>query len=269
MNSASQEAARPAEGARTFQVAGSVYDLFMGRYSQPLAVKFADLVGIKAGMSALDVGCGPGALTSVLVDGLGVEKVAACDPSAAFIEESRARLPDVDIRLGRAEAIPFETAAFDAVLAQLVLHFVSDPAQAAREFARVLRPGGVAAACMWEGMQMLRYFWDAALSLNPQASDKAQTPGFGGEGEICELLSAAGFRDVREATLTVSSPYASFDELWAGFLAGIGPAGAYLVGLSEQDRGELRSRLFENLGSPAAPFTLEAVARCAWGRSAK
>ncbi len=260
----------PVLGARTFQASGSSYDAFMGRYSQPLAVAFAAAAGITPGMSALDVGCGPGALTSMLVDRLGIEAVSACDPSDTFVAECITRHPGVDIRPGRAEAIPFEDDSFDAILAQLVLHFVSDPARAAEEFRRVLRPAGTVAACVWdfaEGMQMLRHFWDAALTVDPDAPDEARTLRFSREGEITQLFEAAGFHKLSETTLTVTSTYADFDELWSGFLAGIGPAGAYCLGLPEQTRAELRSIMFRGLGSPSEPFTLEAVARCVVGRA--
>lgn len=270
MNSLAQGTGEPPDGARTFQVSGNAYDAFMGRYSQSLAVKFADLIGIQTGMAVLDVGCGPGALTSALIDQIGASAVSACDPSPAFLQDCRSRHPDVNLRQGRAESIPFEADTFDAVMAQLVLHFVREPAIAAKEFRRVLHPDGVAAACVWdfaEGMQMLRYFWDAALVIDSGAPDEARTLRFGREGEIAQLLEGAGFQQISESTLTVSSSYTDFDELWSGFMAGIGPAGAYLVGRSEHDRAAIRAKMLEDIGSSTEPFTLEAVARCAWGRS--
>jgi ubiquinone/menaquinone biosynthesis C-methylase UbiE len=219
-------------------------------------------------MSALDLGCGPGALTGVLVDRLGAGAVSGCDPSAAFVAECVRRHPGVEVREGRAEDIPYDSDTFDIVLAQLVLHFISDPSRAAAEIRRVLRPDGRVAACVWdfaEGMQMLRLFWDAATESDPDAPDEARTLRFGGEGEMVEMLESAGFHDVSEATLKVSSTYTDFDELWSGFLAGIGPAGAYCLSLPEQTRARVRSIMFRNLGSPAKSFTLEAVARCAFG----
>ena len=260
----------PDDAARTFLVGGSDYDSFMGRYSGPLAALFADAAGVRAGQDALDVGCGPGALTGVLVARLGAASVGACDPSDTFVEECAERCPGVTVRAGRAEAIPFDRARFDRVLAQLVMHFVADPDRAMREFARVLRPGGIAAACVWdfsEGREMLRSFWDAATALDPAAPDEARRLRFGRSGELSELFERGGFQDVRETTLQVSSTYTGFEELWAGFLRGIGPAGSYCVGLGAPARGRLRGALFDRLGSPDGPFTLGAVARCATGRA--
>lgn len=260
----------PDQSARLFEASGEAYDAFMGRYSHPLADLFGDAADLTEGLSALDVGCGPGALTGVLVDRLGADAVSACDPSPPFVSACAARHPGVDVRLGQAEALPFEDGSFDRVLAQLVLHFVSDPSQAAREFRRVLRAGAVVSACVWdfdEGMQMLRLFWDAALSVDPQAPDEARTLRFGREGEIAQLLDAAGFENITETTLSVVSTYATFDELWSGLLAGIGPAGSYCVGLPQERRARVRGEMFDRLGSPSGSFSLTAVARSACGRA--
>ena len=257
------------EGARSFMTSGGAYDLFMGRYSRPLAVTFVEAAGVSPGARALDVGCGPGALTGVLVGLLGADAVCAFDPSAPFVAECEARHPGVDVRLGRAEAIPFDDASFDYALAELVLHFVTDPQQAAIELKRVVRPGGLVAACVWdfgEGMEMLRHFWDAALIVDPGAPDEATTLRFGREGEIAELLAAAGFVDISEATLTVESHYQGFAELWSGFLAGIGPAGTFCLSLPADECARVREELFRSIGSPSGPFALAATARYAHGR---
>ena len=256
-------------GARTFAVAGRTYDAFMGRYSVPLAELFADAAGVSAGATALDVGCGPGALTGTLVLRLGPNAVQACDPSPPFRDACAARHPGVTVKLGRAESLPFEDRAVDVALAQLVLHFVSDPKRAAAEMTRVVRPGGTVAACVWdfaEGMEMLRAFWDAASSVDPDAPDEARTLRFGRAGEIAELFASVRLEEVVESTLGVASTYASFDELWNGLLAGVGPAGAYCASRSDADRDRLRAALFVRCGSPDGPLTLDAVARCAVGR---
>ena len=257
------------EGAKTFAVTGATYDSFMGRYSVRLAERFSDAAGVEHGHTAIDVGCGPGALTGVLVARLGTLAVSACDPSPPFRDECAARNPGVVVKLGPAESIPFETDSVDHAMAQLVLHFVSQPEQAAREMTRVVRPGGSVSACVWDfddGMEMLRGFWDAALAIDPDAPDEARTLRFGRPGEIAELFATVGLQDIVESTLRVASTYMSFDELWDGFLAGVGPAGAHCVALSEHDRSRLRAELFARFGSPTDAFSLGAVARCAVGR---
>lgn len=257
----------PAQGAATFQKSGSDYDAFMGRYSRSLAAPFADWAGVTAGQFALDVGCGPGALTKVLAQRLGPAAVVACDPSEPFVQECRARHLGVEVRQGRAEELPYPDASQDLVLAQLVLHFVSDPQAAASEMRRVLRPGGRVAACSWdavEGMEMLRHFWDAALTLDPTAPDEAALR-FGTPGELAQLFAGAGFDETTESTVEVASSYASYDDLWSGFLSGIGPAGSYAVRQPPDKQEALRQALFEELGSPTGPFELRAVARAGRG----
>src|SRR5687767_10675105 len=101
----------------------------MGRFSEPLAPAFVDLVDLEAVSRVLDVGCGPGVLTQVLVDRLGTDAVAAVDPSAPFVAAARSRLPGVEIEVASAEALPYADDSFDAALAQLVVHFMADPVQ--------------------------------------------------------------------------------------------------------------------------------------------
>jgi SAM-dependent methyltransferase len=257
------------EGAKAFRVAGSAYDSFMGRYSRPLALRFADTVGVTRGQTALDVGCGPGALTGVLVDRLGADAVSACDPSEPFVADCIDRFPGVTVRVAPAEAIPFDDDSFDLALAQLVVHFVSDPDRAAAELCRVVRPGGSVGACVWDrddGMEMLSRFWDAAVAVDPGAAPQDRGLRFGGPRELVDLFETAGLSDVTEAMLTVTSTYRVFDELWSGFLAGVGPAGTYCVSLSDASRAKVKQELFDRLGSPPGAVTLSGVARCAIGR---
>ena len=256
------------EGTRTFAVAGAAYDTFMGRYSRALAVPFADAAGVQPGQSAVDVGCGPGALTGELVSRLGAGNVAACDPTPGFVDECAARHPGVRVGVGRAEEIPFGDHEFDHAMAQLVYHFVSDARGAATEMLRVVRPAGRVAACVWDfadGMEMLRAFWDAAVQVEPDAPGDAQTLRYGGPNELVDLFELAGMRDVHESRLTVSSVYSGFDELWDAFLLGVGPAGAYLVSLPDDRRARLREALYRRMGEPTGSFELHAVARCAVG----
>jgi SAM-dependent methyltransferase len=251
-----------------FDVGGAAYDRFMGRYSRPLATVFADFAGVGAGQRVLDVGCGPGALTAELVPRVGAESVSAVDPSPSFVEACAARHPRVDVRVGGGEQLAFADATFDRVLAQLVLHFVTDGEQVAREFRRVLRPGGVAAACVWdldEGMELLRRFYDAARAVRSDAPDERHLR-FGGRGEIAELLDAEGFEEVAEDELLVSSTYPDFDELWDSLLGGAGPVGAYCASLDDSDRAALRAELFTRLGEPSGGFSLRATAFAARGR---
>jgi ubiquinone/menaquinone biosynthesis C-methylase UbiE len=133
-----------------FDVAAEAYDRFMGAWSAPLAPQLADLANVRSGQRVLDVGCGPGSLTAELVARVGPSSVSAVDPSESFVAAARARHPGVDVRRAQAELLPFSNGAFDAALAQLVVHFMADPVAGLREMARVTRPGGVVAASVWD-----------------------------------------------------------------------------------------------------------------------
>jgi len=250
-----------------FRVSGDAYDFFMGRWSRRLAPALAEAAGITAGRRLLDVGCGPGALTGVLVELVGPSSVAACDPSEPFVAACAERHPGVDVRQAAAEDLPWPDQAFDVVLAQLVLNFVRDRAAAAAEMTRVLRPGGTVATAVWdygEGMEMLRRFWDAARAIRADAPDESHPSALGGVGELAEFLTSAGFDLVAEGTLRVESTYADAVEVWQGFLAGVGPAGAWCLSLPEDEREALRREFLGRLPD-SGPVTLAAVARCGTG----
>ena len=167
---------------------------FMGKYSEPLATQFADLAGVRAGQQVLDVGCGPGALTAELVSRVGADAVSAVEPSASFAAATRERLPGVEVRLSPAEQLPFPDGAFDAAMAQLVVHFMADPVTGLREMGRVTRPGGVVAACVWDhagDRGPLTAFWSAVRALDPAAPDESGLAGVR-EGHLAELFAQAG-----------------------------------------------------------------------------
>jgi len=251
----------------SFDVAADAYDRFMGRYSVLLAPQLADLAGIEAGQRVLDVGCGPGALTAVLVGRLGASSVTAVDPSEPFVAAARARNPGVDVLRASAEDLPFPDGSFDATLAQLVVHFMADPVAGLAEMARVTRADGVVAACVWDhgGHQgPLRIFWQAARELDPAVDDESHLPGVR-EGHLGELLAAAGLHDIEEATLTSSLEHPSFEEWWEPFTRGVGPAGSFVAGLDAGQQAQLRERCRSLL--PVSPFVVTATAWAARGRA--
>ena len=249
----------------TFDVAAEAYDAFMGAWSRPLSEQLAELAAIRPGERVLDVGCGPGNLTGELVARLGVDAVSAVDPSEPFVAAARARHPGVDVRQASAESLPYPDRAFDAALAQLVVHFMADPLAGIREMARVARPGGRVAACVWDfagGRGPLGPFWEAAHRVDPEIVDES---GFAGarRGHLVELFEAAGLRDVGEAELHVERAFGGFDAWWEPFTRGVGPAGAVLSRLDEARRDALRERCRSML--PDGSFRLSAVAWAARG----
>jgi SAM-dependent methyltransferase len=249
----------------SFAVPADAYDRFMGRYSEPLAPQLADFAGIRAGQRVLDVGCGPGALTAELVRRLGAGHVEAVEPSETFVAAARERFPDVAVQRATAEALPFPDDGFDAALAQLVVHFMTDPVAGLREMARVTRPGGVLAACVWDhggGKGPVSPFFATARELDPAAPDESWRAGTR-EGQLAELFREAGIRDVEDGTLAVTVEHPTFDEWWEPFTLGVGPAGSYAAGLEPERRAALRERCRHLL--PPEPFAITGMAWVARG----
>jgi SAM-dependent methyltransferase len=251
-----------------FDVPADAYDDFMGRYSRPLAEPFTDFAGPPETGRALDVGCGPGALTGVLARRLGEGRVAAADPSQSFVEACRAGFPQADVRMAPAEALPWPDSSFDAALAQLVLAFMRDARAGVAEMRRVVRPGGVVAACTWDmqgGMRMLGLFWEAARAVVDDAPGESGMR-WASTDELGDLWAAAGLEQVQLGQLSVEATYSGFDEYWAPFLHGVGPTGAYCAGLDEDTLGRIREECRRLLGDPAGPFRLPARAWAVRGR---
>jgi SAM-dependent methyltransferase len=244
----------------SFNVPADAYLRFMGRYSEPLAGQFVELVGVGPGDHVLDVGCGPGVLTGPLLARCGYGAVAAADPSPPFVAAVRERFPGVDVREAPAEHLPYGDAAFDASLAQLVVHFMADPVAGLREMGRVTRPGGLVAASVWDcagPTGPLSVFWDAVRENDPSAGGEAHLAG-AREGHLAELAAEAGLSDVRPTSLTVRVPFASFEDWWAPYLLGVGPSGAYVAALDDERRDELAERCRALLPDP--PFEHAATA---------
>jgi ubiquinone/menaquinone biosynthesis C-methylase UbiE len=250
-----------------FAVAAQAYDRLMGRYLPTLGVAFADAARIAAGQRALDVGCGPGGLTTELVRRLGAESVAAIDPSPTFVAACRERHPGVEVRQGFAEDLPWQDHAFDATLGSLIAGFLAGPGRAAAEMRRVTVPGGSVGLCFWEieRMPLITSFWQAVFSVDSTASGEAEL--FGRHrGQLAELLSSAGLREVTESSLTATADYADADDWWSSFTGGAGPVGAQYNRMDDEQRARVRARGLELLGSPSGAFTLEAHAWCAVGQ---
>jgi SAM-dependent methyltransferase len=253
----------------TFAVSGDAYDRFMGRYSSELAPVFADFAGVEPGLAVLDVGCGSGVLTEELARRVGPKNVAGVDPSP-LLEACAERVPGADLRKGKAEALPWPDDPFDAALAQLVIHFMDDPGAGVAEMARVVRPGGVVAACSWDfagGMEMLRVYWETVRALEPGVSGESRS--FGTRDQLERLWLDQGLENVEAGPLEVSTGYEDFDELWSSFLLGVGPAGEYAAALPIDKQAAVRDDYRRRLGEPPGSFTLQARSWAVRGRVAE
>jgi len=256
--------------AGQFAAPAEHYDRFMGRYAPTLAAAFADAAEVAAGQRVLDVGCGPGGLTRELVARVGAGNVAAIDPAPQFAAACRERNPGADVREGAAERLPWDDDRFDAALSSLVIGFMHDPDRGVREMARVTRPGGTVAVCMWDlvggGMTMLRIFWDAVREVDATVAGERRMAGTA-EGDIARRLRRAGLVDVVDGALSAHAAYEDFDDFWEPFTLAVGPAGVFLRSLSPDQRARIRGACRAAL--PAGPFTLDARAWYARGRAGR
>lgn len=242
------------------------YARFMGRFSTPLAPLFADLVEVPAGGRVLDVGCGPGVLTAELVARFGPGRVDAIDPSPPFVAAARQRLPGVDVRQGAAESLPYADATYAAALAQLVVHFMADPARGLAEMVRVTRHGGAVAACVWDhggGRGPLSTFWSAVAELDPDAVSERWSTG-SREGDLVRLFEEAGLTEVVGGELAVTIPLASFEDWWAPYEEPAGSVGDYLTTRTPEQVAEIRELCRTRL--PEGSFEVTAWTWTATGR---
>jgi SAM-dependent methyltransferase len=248
---------------------GDAYEPYVGRWSRLVAREFVDWLDVPAGRRWLDVGCGTGALSQVILERAAPRSLTGIDPSEGFLAHARHLIADTraEFSVGDAQLLPVADRAFDAVVAGLVINFVPDMAKAAAEMVRATRSGGTVAAYVWDyagEMQMMRRFWDAAVALDPDALDKDEGRRF----PVCRpeplaaLFKGAGLADVEVRLIDVPTIFKDFDDYWTPFLGGQAPAPGYCMSLSEDRRVALRERIRMSLPF-RADGSLHLIAR-AW-----
>ena len=248
---------------------GDAYEAYVGRWSRRVAEVFLRWLDPPAGRRWLDVGCGTGALTAAVLALADPTEVTGVDPSEGFLAEARNRVADprATFSVGDARSLTRPDRSVDAVVSGLAVNFVPEPDRAVAEFARVLTPGGVAAAYVWDyadGMEMMRYFWAAAAALDPAAADLDEGPRF----PLCrpeplgQLWTDSGLINVTVRSIDVPTVFTDFDDYWRPFLGGQGPAPGYAMSLTAEHRDALRERLRADL--PAGPDGSIALSARAW-----
>ena len=250
---------------------GQAYERLMGRWSQICARQFIDWLDIPTGLRWLDVGCGNGAFTETLIERCAPSTVMAVDPSEGqlFYARSRPGTKMAEFRVGDAQALPFNDGAFDAAAMALVISFLPDPAKAAREMARVVRPGGMAATYMWDveggGVPVDPiYVAMDALGLprswppNAAASRRDSMQSF---------WQAAGMQSVETCVIRIPIAYSDFEDFWESNAQPVGPQGQTIAKLSPAVRDQLRNRLRKQLPTgPDGRIVYEAFANAVKGR---
>ena len=248
--------------------AGDAYERYMGRWSRLVADGFVSWLDCGAGARWLDVGCGPGALTSAVAARCRPRTLLGVERSPGFAATAHGSAPaPARFVVADAQALPVPDAAFDVAVGGLVVNFLPEPGVAVAEWARAVRPGGLVAAYVWDyagGMGFLRHFWDAAVEVDPASAALDE----GGRFPLCApeplraLWEGAGLVETAVAPLTVPTLFADFDDLWEPFLAGQGPAPAYAAALPSAVRARLRETL--RAAVPTRPDGTIALAARAW-----
>jgi SAM-dependent methyltransferase len=247
---------------------GSPYEQYIGRWSRAIAPLFLAWLASPVDQRWLDVGCGTGALCAAILDRCAPRGVVGVEPSDGFRELATRNLGErVRFLAGNAASLPLEDGACDVVVSGLVLNFVPDLPGALAEAKRVTASGGTIAGYVWDyadGMEVIKAFWDAAASLDPAAERLHEGARFVScnPAALREAFEAAGLAAVDVTALDVTARFVDFDDYWRPFLGGQGPAPAYAMSLSEEQRAALRARLETTL-APSGNGTIALGAR-AW-----
>lgn len=254
--------------------AGDNYDAYMGRWSRLVAPRFLDWLGAPradreaadlsrsvnpldnlGGGDWLEVGCGTGALAAAILARGNPRSLLGIDPSAGFVATARKNLPDprASFEVGDAQALAVPAASKDAIVSGLVLNFVPDRARALAEMKRVARPGACVGFYVWDypggGMQMMRAFWRAATTLDPNAAELNEDRRFPfcTPDGLTALARAAGLANVECEAIEVPTVFKDFADYWRPFTLGTGPAPGYCASLAPESRERLRQRLEQSL----------------------
>lgn len=247
---------------------GDAYERYVGRWSRRVAPLFLAWLRGRPGSDWADVGCGTGALSAAILERYAPSSVTGVEPSAGFLKTAQQNLAGrAALRPGSATEIPLPDASVDYTVSALVLNFVADPPAAIVEMARVTRPDGVVAAYVWDysgTMELMQHFWAAAVALDTGAAPMAEQHRFPQcrPEPLRSLFADGGLDDVQVAPIDIAMAFASFDDYWAPFLGGTGPAPMYVANLDEPSRLVLRERLRERL--PIQPEGAITLAARAW-----
>jgi len=257
--------------ASTFNVhEASGYDQLMGRWSRKLAPRFVEFAGVADGERILDVGCGTGSLTFELARHAGLKEIQAIDFSRVFVAAAKSRNADARVVIQQADAtaLPFEDRSFDRPMALLVLHFVPEAAKAIAEMCRVVRPGGVVAAVVWDhlgGMTGMRMVLDTVAALSEagrQLRSKYVFQPMTQPGEMRQAFIEQGLEQVEQDQLLLRMDYENFDEFWAPFSAGEGSIGKFVGTLGRDELGRVTAAVRDayEAGRPDGPRSFASLA---------
>jgi ubiquinone/menaquinone biosynthesis C-methylase UbiE len=248
----------------------TAYEHFMGRWSRQIALEFLRWIEPQSGLRWLELGCGTGALTEIILDDADPASILALDPSAALVHIADGRIQDfrVSFQVGGIENLPSTPNQFDSCVSGLVLNFIEKPEIALGSIAQLLTDGGLIAAYVWDyskGVGFLRAFWDAAVALDPNTAKLDEGVRFPlcSPAPLRSLFEDVGLKDVEVKALETTTKFDSFSDYWEPFLGGVGPAPSYVSTLGNDERRRLEEGLKSRL-SLESDGAIVMTAR-AWG----
>lgn len=229
------------------------YEYFMGRWSRLVAQSFLAWLSASPRLKWLDVGCGTGALSEIIISKYKPAKLTAIDQSQNYVMAAQKRLGNQAIcRIGDAADLPLETSSVNLAVSGLVLNFISEKEKALSEMIRVTIKGDVVAVYVWDyggKMDFLKKFWDTVAELDPNASHLHEGNRFQDSTDwaLKELFKKSGLKDIDIASIEIETHFRDFDDYWKPFLGGQGPAPTYVLSLEKPERNMLRNVLYERL----------------------
>lgn len=235
--------------------AGDNYDAYMGRWSREIATRFLGWLDMAEKLDWLEVGCGTGALSESIVSRCEPRSLVGVEQSEGFVATAKGNVVDdrAEFQVGDAQDLDLPNHCKDVVVSALVLNFIPNKEKALKEMIRVCRPGGTVAFYVWDypggGVEFMRAFWQAAISLDPKAAELGEDKRFPyctREG-LENLASTVGLVDIKSTPLEAPAIFKSFNDFWNPFTLGAGPAPGYCVNLEPQAREQLRSTLSDQL----------------------
>jgi SAM-dependent methyltransferase len=249
---------------------GAAYERYMGKWSQLAGETFLDWLAPEAGLRWLDVGCGNGAFTEMLVERCAPVSVQGIDPSEGQLAYARTRphLRVAQFRQGDAMALPFPDDTFDAAVMPLVIFFVPDPAKGVAEMARVVCPGGTVTAYAWDmpgGGFPYGALQDEMRGLGV-AVPEPPSPGASRIDDMRELWAGAGLLRVETRKIIVQRTFTDFDDYWTTIFGGP-RVGSQLAAMASEERARLHARMRARLPADATGrITYSAWANAVKGR---
>lgn len=250
------------------------YDYFMGRWSRLIALEFLKWLQLPSDLNWLDLGCGTGALSQMIYKHSKPSHLTCIDPSAEFLAQAKDKLDNEgEFLVGSAENIPMGDKTVDVAVSGLALNFIPESGSALDEIKRILNPGGILAAYVWDysdRMDLLRYFWDAAKLIDPDSAalDEGVRFPICNKDNLKNTFQQADLNEVEVTTLDITTVFKDFNDYWDPFLGGQGPAPGYLASLNPDLQIELMNKIRNNLPfEPDGSIKLIARAFAAKGKS--